>query len=318
MREKILFVEDDALDRALAERALEELHYPFEILATGELALAALAKESFALVYADLRLPGMSGEELLRRSRAMAPETDVIIITAYPSLRSAIQCFRYGAYDYILKPIDVADLRLTTERCMQGRHLRQELALQTEMRQKLEELIALKTQFLANVSHEFRTPLNTILGYADLLLDDTEKLPAESHLREILERLAEGAQQCFQAGTGDLLAEDAPVLERAIAQLTSIEELARLLDVRVTVRVVGRADASGPGAGNAALSAARALVVLERLRPLASEHLRLESLAAGTSRPLRPEVDEPSRALNRSVSFEVTTNGVPRREARPR
>ena len=140
---RILIVEDDDLQRqALADLLRQEGH---EVVAfrTGEEALEAFPLFDLALV--DLRLPGMDGLALLKALKSRDPEAEVILITAYGTVETAVEAMKQGAYDYITKPLDFEELRLTVERALQRRALEQEVRFLREELSRVQgvpELIA--------------------------------------------------------------------------------------------------------------------------------------------------------------------------------
>jgi two-component system response regulator AtoC len=89
-----------------------------ETFLDGESALQRLERVSFDLVLCDLRLPGLSGMDVLKAVRKRSPWTEVILITAYSSVDSAIEAIRAGAFHYVLKPIKMAELRLLVRRAL--------------------------------------------------------------------------------------------------------------------------------------------------------------------------------------------------------
>ncbi len=109
-RVKILVVDDESGPRDLLEEALSQKGYQVKTAKSGEQACQLLDKAAFDLVLTDLKMPGLNGIELLNKIRALSPEIHVIIITGYASLRSAIEAIRGGAYDYLTKPFQLAEL----------------------------------------------------------------------------------------------------------------------------------------------------------------------------------------------------------------
>jgi two-component system NtrC family response regulator len=122
-RASILVVDDDASLRRVTQMQLEEAGY--EVLTAADAAAGLELMEAFvpSLVITDLKIPGMSGIELLRELRSRYPETTVILITAFGTVQTAVEAMRAGAYDYITKPIDYDELRLVVERALERRSL---------------------------------------------------------------------------------------------------------------------------------------------------------------------------------------------------
>ncbi len=106
----ILVVDDDQGVRKLLTEFISELNYPVQARASGEEALVEFARVEYDLIFLDLQMPGMDGFEVLRRIKELNNECEVIIITAYGSVNSAIQALNMGAYAYINKPFDFVEL----------------------------------------------------------------------------------------------------------------------------------------------------------------------------------------------------------------
>src|SRR5438046_6599898 len=124
-------------------------------------ALEEHRQHEFDSVLTDLRLDDLDGIEILRETQKLWPDTVSIMLTGYASLESAVAALRGGAYDYLIKPSDVDELRATIGRALERRQLRQRLV-------ELEQLDRLKTQFLSMASHELRTPLTAVSGFMQL------------------------------------------------------------------------------------------------------------------------------------------------------
>jgi DNA-binding NtrC family response regulator len=123
---RILVVDDDESLRRITQIQLEEDGY--EVLAAGDgaHALKAVEEAAPAVVITDLKMPGMSGIELLRRLRAETPDTSVIVITAFGTVQTAVEAMKAGAYDYITKPIDYDELVLVVKRALEHRSVLEE------------------------------------------------------------------------------------------------------------------------------------------------------------------------------------------------
>ena len=116
---RILVVDDDENLRWVLKTQLEDMGYTTSTAMNGEEALAAIEKEPPALILTDLKMPGVSGMELLDRVRSDYPEVPVVMITAFATVQSAVQAMRAGAYDYLTKPIDFDELALVVTRVLE-------------------------------------------------------------------------------------------------------------------------------------------------------------------------------------------------------
>ncbi|HWB96366.1 MAG TPA: sigma-54 dependent transcriptional regulator [Bryobacteraceae bacterium] len=124
---RILVVDDDANLRWVLETQLEQMGYTVTAAADGAAAIQAIEKETPALVLTDLKMPGVSGMELLEQIRRDYPEIPVLIITAFGTIQSAVQAMRAGAYDYLAKPIDYDELGLSVSRVLEHFRLVEEV-----------------------------------------------------------------------------------------------------------------------------------------------------------------------------------------------
>ncbi|UCD54128.1 MAG: response regulator, partial [Dehalococcoidia bacterium] len=101
---KILVVDDEAIVRESLSDWLKDGGYQVFTAENGHKALEVIEKEKPGIMIADLVMPGMDGIELMKRAKAQQPKIEVIIITAYASIPTAITAMKEGAYDYIEKP----------------------------------------------------------------------------------------------------------------------------------------------------------------------------------------------------------------------
>ena len=123
MRGKILIVDDEPTIRETLSLVLREENYQCELAENGAEGLNRVKEKNFDLIITDLKMPEMGGLELMEKVKTISPKTSVIIITAYASLESAIQALQFGAYDYIIKPLDFDDVILRINRLMEHREL---------------------------------------------------------------------------------------------------------------------------------------------------------------------------------------------------
>ena len=103
----ILIVEDEVTMRESLRDWLTDGGYPVETAEHGEEALEAVGEQDFSILILDMRLPGKNGLEVLREAKAQKPQLNGIIITAYPSIETAVEAMRIGAVDYLPKPFSL-------------------------------------------------------------------------------------------------------------------------------------------------------------------------------------------------------------------
>jgi DNA-binding NtrC family response regulator len=126
-KKRILVVDDDESLRRVTHFQLEQMEYDVHSAGSGDQALQLLRHSPYDLVLTDLKMPGMTGVELLRRIRVEYPETVVIIVTAFGSVESAVEAMKTGAYDYLTKPVNPVELRMVIERTLEHQYLLEEV-----------------------------------------------------------------------------------------------------------------------------------------------------------------------------------------------
>jgi DNA-binding NtrC family response regulator len=124
---RVLVVEDDDNLRRVLQIELERDGYETKSAASAEEAVPILEKAPHHLVITDLNLPGASGIDLLKRIRLEYAETDVIVMTAFATVKTALEAMKAGAYDYITKPIHVYELKALAKRSIERRSLLEEV-----------------------------------------------------------------------------------------------------------------------------------------------------------------------------------------------
>ncbi len=132
MPSRLLVVDDERLIRWSLEQTLEKAGYEVATAETGAAALAALRDEPPDLVLLDLKLPDLDGLQVLRQIRELQPRVQVVIMTAYADVGTAVEAMRLGAYDYLPKPIDFENLAVTIRNALEARQLRQKVELLRE------------------------------------------------------------------------------------------------------------------------------------------------------------------------------------------
>jgi len=124
----VLIVDDEQTLARSAKAFLADHGYEAEVTGSGEQALELLERLQPDVVFADVRLPGMSGIDLLKRIREFDPVLPVIMLTAYGSIEGAVEAVKLGAFDYVKKPVDLEELKLLADRARENRQLKQELS----------------------------------------------------------------------------------------------------------------------------------------------------------------------------------------------
>ncbi|MDY7038950.1 MAG: response regulator, partial [Thermodesulfobacteriota bacterium] len=133
---RILVVDDEAAMRESLNDWLLEDGYEVGLAAGGEEALIMASENSWEVILLDLKMPGMDGIETLRRLKEISPEAEILMMTAYATVDTAVQAMKEGAYDYLVKPFDPDEIEIQIKKIVAHRELVLENIL---LRKKLEE-----------------------------------------------------------------------------------------------------------------------------------------------------------------------------------
>lgn len=174
---KILVIDDEEVMREGCKKVLTREGYLVKCVENGKQGLKILEKEEFELCLIDLKMPGISGIEFLEASKKISLDMVNIVITGFPSIDSAIEAMKIGAYDYIPKPFTPEQLRQIVKRGVERSKLQEEAK-----RAKREQ-----ENFILTVYHELKAPLSIIFGYLDNL-SKIESLVKVEETRKMLER----------------------------------------------------------------------------------------------------------------------------------
>ena len=126
-RMRVLVADDEPSIRFVLQETLESLGHQVQIAEDGDEALRALTRESFDLAFVDIRMPGLTGIEVLKQVRASGAEVAVVIITAQNLLENAVEAMKSGALDYLVKPFALAEVKALTEKALATRALKNEV-----------------------------------------------------------------------------------------------------------------------------------------------------------------------------------------------
>ncbi|MBM2839459.1 MAG: response regulator receiver modulated diguanylate cyclase [Deltaproteobacteria bacterium] len=123
---KILVVDDSMLSRVFCKDILIEDGYEVKTASTGIDALEMIEQDGFDLVVTDLVLPDINGDEVLKRAKQMEATTSFIIMTAYASIDTAVECLKSGASDYLTKPLNPEEFKILVNRTIEQKRLFEE------------------------------------------------------------------------------------------------------------------------------------------------------------------------------------------------
>ena len=158
----ILIADDEVNIREALVTMLRKKGHQVRGVATAEEGLEHLETSPADLVITDLRMPGIGGIEFLRRLKDTWPDTEVVVMTAYGSIDTAVEAMRYGAYDYLTKPIDRVRFPIVVDKALE-RH-----ALTTENKQ-LRDRLETRTRFDQIIGES--EPMQSIYALVDMVAD---------------------------------------------------------------------------------------------------------------------------------------------------
>jgi two-component system sensor histidine kinase/response regulator len=180
VKPSVLLCDDTPANLVALEALLSDLDCDIKCAGSGNDALKLLLKHDFSLLLLDVQMPGMDGYEVARyaRNNPGTREVPIIFLTAlYQTEESVLRGYGSGAVDFLVKPINQTVLRskvrVFLELHLARMRLRETLVELDKARIEAERANRSKSQFVANMSHELKTPLNAIIGFGELLQDDS-------------------------------------------------------------------------------------------------------------------------------------------------
>ena len=179
----VIIIDDDAnMRRTLSDVLKDEGYETFEF-GYGKEALEYIKTQQADIVLTDLKLPDISGMEVMSMTKEVNPDSAVIMMTGYATVETAVSAMKEGAYGYLIKPFNLDEAKALIKKAVwyirlyeENKKLIDELQLSNKelknANEKLEKLDELKSDFLSSVSHELRTPLASMKAATDNLLDE--------------------------------------------------------------------------------------------------------------------------------------------------
>ncbi|MCX5666852.1 MAG: response regulator [Candidatus Omnitrophica bacterium] len=171
-KDKILVVDDEEIIRQLLVRTFKEGPYHVEAVPDAEAALKKIKGDSFNLLITDLKMPRVSGMDILKEVKSVNPYIEVIIITGYPTIELAVEAVKIGAFDFICKPFDLAGMKTTVTKCLE------------------------KQKFSIN---------SVKLGELGTLFEISKTISINTDIKSLLARILDSALEIVKAGKGSIL-----------------------------------------------------------------------------------------------------------------
>ncbi len=189
--QKILVVDDQFSDRELAKDILETQGFAVETVSDGKEALEKLKKDKYDIVLTDLMMPEMDGLQLAKLIRENNFDTEIIMMTAYATVDTAIEALKSGVYDYLVKPLNKHKTSVVIKNCLEAHKLSKEVKMLQQKIFNMEKMIAI-SQVSSGIAHQLRNPLFVIQSTATLL---SEKYQQDKELLDKLNLIIRNSEQ---------------------------------------------------------------------------------------------------------------------------
>ena len=181
-RYKIIIIDDEEIVLDSCTQILEGSNYDILTASNGTRGLQLVQEFQPDLVYVDLKMPGISGVEVLEKIKEIDATIVTVVITGYATVSSAVEAMKQGAYDFLPKPFTPDEFRLITERSIERRRL----TLETIALRREKEI--LRENFAAIVSHELKSPIGSLQQNLFVMAKDLEPVLSETQ-RARLDRM---------------------------------------------------------------------------------------------------------------------------------
>jgi signal transduction histidine kinase len=238
----ILVIDDEPDVREIMVISLEDAGYKTLSAPDGETGLKLLASHGPQILITDIKMPGMSGLEVLKQARRIRPETQVIVTTGFADIKKAITALQHDASDFITKPVDDTTLHLALKRAMERYQNQKELADYTRL---LEQTVLNQEKILhqekmmslgrlaASMVHEINNPLSGILNYIQLMIRLMKKpewdAAARTRFQNYLSIVYQETRRCADLVSGLLQFSRKSSLEFGPVDICELIEYSRML-----------------------------------------------------------------------------------------
>jgi len=181
---RILCVDDEEIILDIFRKILVLDGYSVDTVETGQEALGLVQTHNYDFVFTDLKMPGMSGTDVAKSVKHLRPDIDVVIITGFATVESAVECMKYGAMDYLQKPFSEGELRTFVRHALIKRHDR----IQRQLKPRVHVLSPSETE--QGLKGEFSIPSGALVSsghcWASLAEDGTAKIGLDDFARKLL------------------------------------------------------------------------------------------------------------------------------------
>jgi len=184
----ILIADDEEKILTRLDRMLSNEGYLTDTAPDGAQAIKKLASGNYDILLTDINMPDKNGFEIMEFIKTGNIDTLPLVLTGFASVESAIRAIQLGAYDFIQKPIDAETLKLVIRRAAERVMLKRENEKNLIELKKLNEL---KDEFIALVSHDLRSPLSSIGGYANYMLKKGDLSSTQKSYLSIIREIAD-------------------------------------------------------------------------------------------------------------------------------
>ncbi len=202
----VLIVDDTPANLDLLNAMLSEEGYEVRPAINGQMALMAARMSPPDAILLDINMPGKNGYEVcieLKQDERTA-EIPVIFLSALDDTADKVKAFHVGGVDYVTKPFQFEEVLARVESQLTLARQRREIEdLRRRDRERFEELSRMKDQFVSTVSHDLKNPINNIMGYAQMIMEDADMADPEE-LRDMADKVQRSAKQMLDLVT-DLL-----------------------------------------------------------------------------------------------------------------